>query len=198
MKISRSVSAYFFVLFFTTVAHSRVQADIWHETVYAIQWFNESSVPKASAKSNEHSDSDFVSSSRPNDLESGQLTDDYEKAPWAQISKVRRGVDMPFKVQGTLPVRTSTTTTIIRLPIVPPSAQGRDTVGSRFVEKFRESQSTFRSSALMHGSHLMVHKDPFPPKVDNHDLPIPLPRLSEWIRADTVKGISVHTMPQSP
>jgi len=188
-------STYFFVLFFTTVAHSRVQADIWHETVYAVQWFNEHRVLKTSVKSNEHSESDLVS--RPNDLESSRQTisDDHEKAPWARISDIRRGVDMPFEVQ---PVRTSTSTAIIGLPIIPPNAQGRETVGSRFIEKFRESQSASRSQTPMHGSPLMVHKDPFPSQVDNHDLPIPLPRLSEWIRADTVKGINVHTMPQSP
>ena len=156
-------------------------------------------MPKTSAKSDGQceTDSDLVSDSRPNDLESSrQSTGDHEKPPWAQSSQVRRGVDMPFKVQDTLPARTSTSTTI-SLPIVPPNAQG-DTVGSRFIEKFRESQLTSRSQTPMHGSHLMINKELFPSQVDNHDLPIPLPRLSEWIRADAVKGVNVHTMPQSP
>jgi hypothetical protein len=180
------------------MAHSRVQADIWNETVCSVQWFNERSVPTSSMKSDEHSESDLVSRSRPmDDLESSRkLTADREKAPWAQSNDIRRGVDMPFKIQGpTLPVQPSASTAIISLPIVPLNAQGRDTVGSRFIEKFRESQWTTRSETAIRG---FISEDPFPSKVDNHDLPIPLPRLSEWIRADAVKGINVHTMPQSP
>jgi hypothetical protein len=62
---------------------------------------------------------------------------------------------------------------------------GNKPFGSRFVETFRESQTLSRSP------------NPFQTHVDDSK-PIPLPRLSEWIRADEIKGINLHTVPLSP
>lgn len=181
------------------MAHSRVQADVWHKTVYSVEWFNEPNLPTFSVKRDEHSES--VCSRLTDDVEScREPTYDRDRAPWSRLSNIRRGVDTPFKRQGpTSSVRNSTSAAIVSLPIVPHNAQGRATSGSRFIEKFRESQLIFRSENPMPCvNHSMIRQDPFPLKIDNHDLPIPLPRLSEWIRADAVKGISVHTIPQSP
>lgn len=173
------------------MAHRRVQLDIWHETVYSVAWFNDA--PAFSIKCNVHSDSGFTSSSQAkSDVES-------QTPSWAQCGHIRRGVDVPFKRQGALPMLSSISTVSVDLPAVPLNAQRRDTVGSRFVEKFQDSQLiTHLETPLQSGIRAMLHKDPFPLKVDNHDLPIPLPRLSEWIRADALKGINVHTVPHSP
>ncbi|KAJ7905386.1 hypothetical protein B0H14DRAFT_3541409 [Mycena olivaceomarginata] len=51
--------------------------------------------------------------------------------------------------------------------------------GSRFIERFRESQVPVRPSP-----RVGLPSTPFPSAVDDHNMPIPLPRWSEWIRAD--------------
>jgi hypothetical protein len=70
---------------------------------------------------------------------------------------------------------------------------------SRFIERFRESQlqpsASWWETPAQYGLQLTPHAEVFPRKVDDHDVPIPLPRLSEWIRADAVRGIDVHTSP---
>jgi len=160
-------------------------------------------MPSFPVKGDQHCESGLVpSSSRPTeDVESSRRrTDGCVKAPWARSNNIRRGIDMPFKRQESpSTVRSSTSTAIVRLPTMPLDAQGRNTTCSRFIEKIRESHIITRSETpIQNGFHLTSRGDAFPSKVDDHNLPIPLPRLSEWIRADAVKGINVHTMPRSP
>jgi hypothetical protein len=188
------------------VAHSRFQADIWQKTVYSIEWFKEPAVSAFSSKGDQSSESTVVLiPPRPTeDVESSEktteTTDDGRKAPWARRSTIRRGVDTPFRQQDApLTVQNSTSTDHVDLPIAPSNIQGSDTAGSRFIEKFRDSRLTSRSATpIQYELKPMTRKDHFPSGIDNHDVPIPLPRLSEWIRADVGQGLSVHTMPQSP
>ncbi|KAJ6496576.1 hypothetical protein C8R47DRAFT_1114654 [Mycena vitilis] len=110
-----------------------------------------------------------------------RLKSDLEKAPWAQ--SIRRGVDEPFSFRAesdTTSERRSITSTKLNaaLPPLPLRVEPKaKPAGSRFIERFRESRITVRSSQQV--------TTPFPSGVDDHDKPIPLPRRSEWIRADT-------------
>jgi len=112
---------------------------------------------------------------------------------------VRRGIDAPFArhPNGTCSNITSPTFSSFTLPSSPDKS-AKSEFGSRFVETFRESTSLARSESSEHfvANH-QIPKDPLPPLVIDIDAPIPLPRLSEWVRADAVQGISVHTNPHT-
>lgn len=210
--------AYFFVLFVSSFSHSRVYPNIWKSSVYSIGWFvnpislsggnDQCGSPFAASKSRQVVDSwnsylddieaaskDGSSNKHPRNVRG------VEKAPWAQDMPIRRGVDSPFAKRETAPVQPEIP--VAALPLrVQTKGLSQATMGSRFIEKFRESKILSRSeSPSTFGLHFLspvTPSAPFPPSVDNHDLPIPLPRLSEWIRADAMKGISVHTVPYSP
>jgi len=105
-----------------------------------------------------------------------------EKAPWAQ--SIRRGVDEPFVFRSESDAASESPSITpsklnAALPPLPLRVEPKaKPAGSRFIERFRESQITVRSSQQGGPS------TPFPPGVDDHNKPIPLPRWSEWIRAD--------------
>jgi hypothetical protein len=180
------------MLLIAAVAHIDIDPDIWHKTVYSIKWFSEVPLRKGEQSS------EFVAGRCVED--SGvakEQSHDYEKAPWARSSNIRRGVDAPFKTQAPSSSNSSfSSNAVTTLPAVPASIQARNTVGSRFIEQLWESQVT-SSSRTTAECHFIGHHH-FPPGVDDHDLPIPLPRLSKWVRADAIKGINVHTVPSSP
>jgi len=112
---------------------------------------------------------------------------------------VRRGIDAPFSrhPNGTCSNTSSPTISSFTLPSCPDKS-AKSEVGSKFVETFRESTILARSESWEHfvANH-QIPKDPLPPLVIDVDAPIPLPRLSEWVRADAMKGISVHTNPHT-
>lgn len=119
-------------------------------------------------------------------------------APWA-TNHVRRGVDLPFSRQPTSNSsnRSSPTVTASTLPSYP-NKSAKFENGSRFIEKFRESTLLARTESSEHfASKYQAHQNSLPPLVLDVDAPIPLPRLSEWVRADALRGISVHTNPHT-
>jgi len=188
---------YFFALFITTMLHARVQRGIWFMTVHSVGWFGRGEI----YDKNEKDDKDCAFSTDSwtrylAKMESSRseisLDHDVEKAPWART--IRRGVDAPFKKQEIPSVTQTSPPDSLRTPLkVQPI---RTIAGSRFVEKFRESRTVSRSDRQP--QHLESQTEPFPRTVEDYDLPIHLPRLSEWIRADAIKGITVHTIPYSP
>ncbi|KAJ6547458.1 hypothetical protein B0H19DRAFT_269187 [Mycena capillaripes] len=105
-----------------------------------------------------------------------------EKAPWAQ--NIRRGVDEPFAFRSESDAASESPSITpsklnAALPPLPLRVEPKaKPAGSRFIERFRESQITVRSSQQGGPS------TPFPSGVDDHNKPIPLPRWSEWVRAD--------------
>ncbi|KAJ7172585.1 hypothetical protein C8R46DRAFT_1086500 [Mycena filopes] len=112
-----------------------------------------------------------------------------EKAPWAQ--NIRRGVDEPFAFRSESDTASDTTFVSGKLNAALPPLPLRVEVksksaGSRFIERFRESQITVRSSQQLAGP-----STPFPSAVDDHNEPIPLPHLSEWIQADANEATRV-------
>jgi hypothetical protein len=196
-----TVLAYFFALFITVVAHMRCQPDILSLTVYSVAWFGRPHSGGVTLQK-QGSQSFGTSSSSPipendswtrylDDLEHAsvrklQNCTDSGLAPWAQSMNIRRGVDNPFTKQEN---NTSARSSFVGgSPTPPPLPIKAQTNGppdkSRFIEKFRESLTISRSESpaqfVLRSSSRVA---PFPPRVDDHDLPIPLPRMSEWIRA---------------
>jgi hypothetical protein len=118
-----------------------------------------------------------------------------QKAPWAQT--IRRGVDEPFTFRADSDVASearSTTPSKLNaaLPPLPLRVEAKTkSAGSRFIERFRESQTPVRSSQQFGAAPSI----PFPSGVDDHNKPIPLPRWSEWVRADA-NGHSVRAHPK--
>ncbi|KAJ6455684.1 hypothetical protein C8R45DRAFT_584737 [Mycena sanguinolenta] len=105
-----------------------------------------------------------------------------EKAPWAP-NGIRRGVDEPFTFRTESDIASEAPSTLssklnAALPPLPLRVKTKaKSAGSRFIERFRESRVPVHPS----------QQEPttsFPPGVDDHNMPIPLPRRSEWVRAN--------------
>ncbi|KAK7014954.1 hypothetical protein R3P38DRAFT_2998604 [Favolaschia claudopus] len=99
-----------------------------------------------------------------------------EKAPWAH--DIRRGVDEPFACKAESDVTPQSSPSMLKLnaalPPLPLRVESKaKSAGSRFIERFRDSHVPVRTA-----------QTPFPSGVADHDMPIPLPRRSEWVRAD--------------
>ncbi|KAF8797932.1 hypothetical protein BYT27DRAFT_7203618 [Phlegmacium glaucopus] len=195
--------AYFLTLFITTMAHRYLYPDIWKRSMYGVAWFGRSHeiISKDVDPYIDHY-ADIESSSARKRLY--PISDPIENvAPWA-TNRVRRGVDPPFSrqpIKGTSSNRSSPTGSTSDLsnsfPSYPNKSAKVDT-GSRFIEKFRESTLLARSESLEHFvANYQTRQDSFPPSVLDVDAPIPLPRLSEWVRADALRGLSVHTLPRT-
>ncbi|KAJ7582900.1 hypothetical protein C8J56DRAFT_235612 [Mycena floridula] len=182
-----TVLTYFIVLFGVTMAHQPTIPDVWSKTVYTVGWFtagSDSSSPKAliskpMVKPGFENDSWTLYL---NNIQSSGVTgkhsiEDVEKAPWA--TAIRRGVDQPFaqrdadnSSQSSLASKQTSP-----LPHLPVSAQVQGSpAGSRFIERFRESRTVSRSQI------------PFVSYVADDNQPIPLPQLSEWLKADALRS----------
>lgn len=191
--ICLSVLTYFFALFAVTMGHMRAQPDVWSKTVYSVPWF-------AAHVDNPQKDATATEPPRPSaSLATDSWTvylenigssgvrkekhpiDDLEKAPWAQNSNIRRGVDPPFARREDDSSSQSSSSgsngSSASLPPCPPLKVETKSkpVGSRFIERFRESQILVRSES------------PFPAHVEDDMKPIPLPRMSEWRRASALR-----------
>ncbi|KAJ7046672.1 hypothetical protein C8F04DRAFT_1061313 [Mycena alexandri] len=188
--------------------HKSMFPEIWSASALDIDWFvhrelNANSIQtedndswtrylgdiesSAVRKHRFRSTSDFGVSSNPQP----SINTYPEKAPWAQ--NIRRGVDEPFSLRSESDTASDTTFVSGKLnAALPPLPLRVETkakpAGSRFIERFRESQITVRSSQQFTGP-----TTPFPSTIDDHNKPIPLPRLSEWIRADANEAARVST-----
>jgi hypothetical protein len=176
---------YFCLLIISVLTHRRAYDDIWSQSPYEIDWFSQdgdrASIVHPSAEFMPHQIVDswyrFMS-----DVECAPIKRKrapravVEKAPWAEDLKVRRGVDNPFarKPEASPP----STTTPLRIQ---PKAASRDPTSdhSRFLERFCESRTLTRPQ----NPPQVNDAARFPDTVRDHDLPIPLPRLSKWMRA---------------
>lgn len=86
---------------------------------------------------------------------------------WAKQLELqtRRGVDQPFLTQRLSPSRSSP-----KVPLPPPKARAREVSGP----------NDFQTPTI------------FPKRIADPDLPIPRPRLSEWIPADAANDVDLH------
>ena len=116
-----------------------------------------------------------------------RIRDSVEEAiPWSS-APIRRGIDPPFIRPGQISNRSSPSLPPrLDLPSYPNRSMGAiGTAGSRYLEKFRESSVLSRlESPAQYTTHYLNHEDSFPTAVADLDQPIPLPRRSEWVKAD--------------
>lgn len=173
------------------------EPDIWSKTMYTATWFPKDAMDtneKAPVKRGFENDTwavylDKIESTAAR--KARHPAEDIEKASWAQNIETRRGIDPPFARRDD---DSSSNTSSARGSLLPPlplrvevkGHQPGKSIGSRFIERFRESQIITRPGPK------------FPSFVDDHDKPIPLPRLSQWLRADALQGEAVSHIPRSP
>jgi len=181
---------YFCLLVISALTHRRAYDDIWSQSPYDINWFYQDggkvSIVHPSADSKSHQVTDSWSRFMNDDVECAAVkkrgpSPMIQKAPWAENQKVRRGVDDPFakKPEASLPL----TTPPLRIQ---PKAASQDASSdrSRFAERFCEPRTLSRPQSPPQFNHAAR----FPDTVHDHDLPIPLPRLSKWMKADAVES----------
>ncbi|KAK0450762.1 hypothetical protein EV421DRAFT_1774940 [Armillaria borealis] len=213
------VLAYVFSLFVSAVTHSHEHSSIWSKSVYTVPWFRSTTPDASSDGGSSHTVAAKLGYG--NDSWSQYLGDIAstgdrkrkvaEKTHWADKTQIRRGVDDPFVKRSDDSTSanssrrsseeiSSPTFQSPRTPPAPPRAESKpQSIGSRFIERFRESRVLARpGQSHFSMESFMTSGGAFPRDVDDHDKPIPLPRLSEWMRADAKKGITVHTIPMSP
>lgn len=197
------VLGYFLFLFVATMAHKTSYPAIWTRSLHDIEWFGQQPPalpPKEQLITNpffDHYDDIESTAARKKHYRRDSLDD---PAPWAVPSTIRRGVDPPFvrkpSQESSSPFeKLSPLPALISLPVPNPSAtpgtfKGTAS-GSRFIEKFRDSMVLARPespSQFVHRYHI-TSTDPtsFPRSVEDMDQPIPLPKKSEWIRADALQ-----------
>jgi len=205
---------YLFVLFCSTFAHWSTRPAIWSATVISVPWFTQ-------CKSDAHGGVTCHPSDKNNSqqcccLKKGDIETPFDipkkgnghgqQPPWAQRLHIRRGVDKPFAQNTSTSSNTSnrSSPTTATVPLPPPSAPTQQSKlaqpeGSRFIERFQElnvqPSAPWWETPSQYGLQLTPHTEVFPRKVDDHDLPILLPRLSGWIRADAVRRTNIHTPP---
>ncbi|KAF9052973.1 hypothetical protein BJ165DRAFT_1570207 [Panaeolus papilionaceus] len=175
---------YFLALFITAMAHKRTCADFWIRSIYSIDWFGQPETTFCKEKMGNGFCGPF--GIYYDDVESGHKRQD--SAPWAQTNIVRRGVDQPFAKK---PMSgSSSPAPALALPSFPNAVVSPST--SKSHDRIRDSTE---KPFLFMGQ--IPRTASFPPAVADVDQPIPLPRLSEWVRADALRGITVHTNPHS-
>lgn len=166
--------------------------------MYNVEWFGNTE----ERPSNEKTVLDFLRGRRSCDINEDPYRDFYEdiectaarkkhyaiRDSLAESTPLRRGIDDPFPRPGTNSNRSSPTLKLnLDFPSFPGKSLGLGISGSRYVEKFRESGVLSRSETPgQYTTHYHAQKSSFPSYVADLDKPIPLPELSEWIRADAL------------
>jgi len=201
--------AYFLAMFVTALAHRSLYDDIWTRSIYAIQWFGQpQQLPSNEKVVNNFLKAKTLPEEDPyfdyyEDIESSSdrkklypIRDSLkESIPWGGPIQIRRGIDPPFATKPNSSIAshsaiTSPTLHSLNLPLspitLPERLAGPGVSGSRYLEKFREStvlsRSEDTSQYTRHYHH--QHNNSFPPSVADMDKPIPLTRLSKWVKAD--------------
>ncbi|TFY82557.1 hypothetical protein EWM64_g1457 [Hericium alpestre] len=196
--------AYFLAIFSTSIAHMGEYPDIFSHTIYSAPWFgmearaddkppqlpllglgNHSSThlanfPISLSQGNQSSTSlpRDVEQAPQADIEKPESAQDKTRPWWALQRVYRPGKDQPFAVL---------------------SRKGK--------AKEQQPAQAYRPTSY-HGSIVYPERErrlrdqkPLPPypqiteEMLDPDKPIPLPRLSAWVRADEARGITTRTMP---
>lgn len=175
--------------------------EVWRTTVYSVPWFEERDSGKLALPTT------VDSKDRPRSFES-RIFGDYDAASpppskalgspatvqsfrptWAKSDKHRRGVDNPFTVRplkqlvksclpgGSAPPLPEKVTPFHLPPLEIPAP----------VHK----HPSYQTPKPRNPSYAQ-----FPQDIEDPDKPIAFRRFSEWIRADTEAGITVHTVPR--
>lgn len=163
------------------MANSYQDSSFWFANIYQVEWFKGTPAVDAE-KASVKLDSDGGDPDCLKDQAQSVQDDEVGRAPWAP--KIRRGVDAPFKTLERLPSSAHTSSTLVF------SQTTFDMSGNRSTERVQESCTSAREYPL---NQLELSSL----RIDKHDLPIPLPRRSEWVRADEVKGLDVQNTPST-
>lgn len=109
---------------------------------------------------------------------------DSTRPAWAKQLELqtRRGVDQPFLTQRVSPSSSSP-----KVPLPPPKARAREVSGPNDF-KYAKTLQPDKSQ-----SYSTLTPTIFPKRIADPDLPIPRPRLSEWIPADAANVDDLHT-----
>ncbi|KAG7092354.1 hypothetical protein E1B28_008714 [Marasmius oreades] len=176
--------AYFFTILITAMIHARHEPEVWRSSIYTIKWFGFSNVKiKTTDISGPRPKSGYENDSWTLYLEDIESTaarkarhtlSPSEKPAWAPISQ-RRGVDPPFMRRDKTP-RSSVSTEHVTPPL---KAEVKG--GSRFIERICDLTITRPPN----------NPTSFPSEVEDHDKPIPIPRISKWMSAEALKGFGV-------
>ncbi|KAF7304798.1 hypothetical protein MKEN_01193900 [Mycena kentingensis (nom. inval.)] len=165
-------------------AHSVYLPEIWSSSAHSVQWFVHKEIDAKTDDSWTRHLKDIEAEGEKRQpfsldiaMEQAALAQAqatlHDKAPWAQ--DIRRGVDVPFSPTPTsTPPATPNTDAALdaELPPLPLRVKAKTAaVGSRFLERFRDSWIPARTS-------------PFPTIIADHDKPIPIPENTKWVRAD--------------
>lgn len=110
---------------------------------------------------------------------------------WAKQLELqtRRGVDQPFLTQRLSPSSSSP-----KAPLPPPKARAREGLGPNDF-KYAETSMDLPLDKNKSCSTLTPQTQTptiFPKRIADPDLPIPRPRLSEWIPADAANVVDLH------
>ena len=147
---------------------------IWDDTVYKFPWFLHPDGTYQPYVRERKTDEEAGDASSPisNTSHGTRRRFTLDPPSWAKALNVRRGRDSPFATGGKSGTPSMVPSSVTVAPSVPP----------------KDLRIKVPPTPSREGS-------PFPDSVDNQDIPIPLPRLSAWIRADAIRGITVHTIP---
>jgi len=111
---------------------------------------------------------------------------------WAKQLQIdtRRGVDQPFSTRGISPSGYS-----LEVPPPPPKARARQAPGPKDLKSAQIYELQLARNSSESACSILTLQTPtiFPKKIADPDLPIPRPRLSEWIPADAATAIDLHT-----
>ena len=115
----------------------------------------------------------------------GRQSVDATRPDWARQYRVRRGVDTPF----VKPLPNLKEPPVVLVP--PPRTHSSQALTS-WVSHYSVDVSDQLETA---SSPTLASRTPsvFPRKTANPDLPIPCPRLSQWVSADSVSEITAFT-----
>ncbi|KAF9483894.1 hypothetical protein BDN70DRAFT_799003, partial [Pholiota conissans] len=199
---------YFLALFVSTMVHKSIYPNIWKRSIYSIQWYEQ--VPELPTKEKvvqdfcggkAFDDEAIYAAFYHDDVEASVNRAKYSPRPsvdklasWVDPSPVRRGIDPPFASQPasrrTSP--TNSTAATLALPSFPHRSADPLTPssGSRYVEKFRESSVLARAEGpAQYARHYHSKSNSsglLPALALDFDQPIPLTRMSKWVKADEV------------
>ncbi|KAF7322892.1 hypothetical protein HMN09_00068700 [Mycena chlorophos] len=190
--LATTISAIYAVgLFFVVRAHSVMLPEIWSTPAYSVDWFRHTEIDaeKGDDSWTRHLNDIEAEAQKKQPFDLALTIENaaraqaeahakfHEKAPWAQ--DIRRGVEQPFASRPDVPRSPTLSASSVvdpgpevELPPLPLRVKAKTTViGSRFIERFRDSWIPARTS-------------PFPTAIADHDKPIPVSKDVKWVRAD--------------
>ena len=183
----------------TTISHMEAYPGVWRTTVYGVPWFEERDLRNLtlpttvdrkerprSFESQIFGSYDATTPPPPKSMGSPSTVQSF-RPTWAKDIQHRRGVDNPF---GIMPLRK-----IVKSVLPGPSP-------SEKITPFQLPMLKIPAPVHNHADHVTpkttrgISYAQFPQDIEDPDKPIAFRRFSEWVRADSDAGSSVHKHPR--